>query len=302
MLAKHHEVVPALFFIKDRVPLVGVAESARQVELPLCPPEITGIRAILVGSGHLPVEVIRHMFDGVQTQAIGFEPVYLETRSADQVASHILDIGGTVVLEVLRGVRPKLFGGRIGAQRRAGPIDEPTKINCLAVFVLIVVLRPVEIAHKRILGMGRAFTRSEIGVRRLVGNIDEIRKSQVLHLPSAPPIARVVPFAVKSILSFSQMKILRHHTRVKFRLTLPACWRVFAEPRYVECSMVHDIVKIHTNTKTVGDFDHLNQLCLCAIARAHGIALVFGTKIKGIPQIISDRQSTTTLRRRRQPD
>ena len=44
------------------------------------------------------------------------------------------------------------------------------------------------------------FVASEVRVRGLVGDVDQVGQTEVLHLPSRVPVARVVPFPVEAIL------------------------------------------------------------------------------------------------------
>ena len=66
MLTEDHGVVTRHLVFENGVAMVGVAEAAGQVELPLHPAEIAGIAGILAGSGLLAEKGIRHVLDRIK--------------------------------------------------------------------------------------------------------------------------------------------------------------------------------------------------------------------------------------------
>ena len=66
VLTEDHGVVTRHLVFENGVAMVGVAEAAGQVELPLHPAEIAGIAGILAGSGLLAEKGIRHVLDRIK--------------------------------------------------------------------------------------------------------------------------------------------------------------------------------------------------------------------------------------------
>ena len=91
----------------------------------------------------------------------------------------------------------------------------------------------------------------------------------MLHLPSAVPVAGVIPLAVKAFLRGLQVEVLRHETWVNIDRS------VFIEPRDIKGTVVHDIVKIDTDAKAVSHSNELEQFGFGAVASADRVALVF---------------------------
>jgi hypothetical protein len=102
--------------------------------------------------------------------------------------------------------------------------------------------------------VGGAFRCAEIRIGSFVGDIDQVGETQVLDLPSTTPISGVVPFSVKSVLRDSEVKILWQKARVY------VYGGVFVVPRDVERSVVHDVIKVDPEAKTVGDFHQVEEL------------------------------------------
>ena len=76
MLAKKHGIVPGTLDIEETVAVIRIVESASLVELPLNATGVSVITAIFVGPGHFPEKVIRHVFDGIEAQAVRLSPVH----------------------------------------------------------------------------------------------------------------------------------------------------------------------------------------------------------------------------------
>ena len=72
MLAKEHGIVPRNLVFEDRVSLIRVAESACAIELPLNTTEVAGVAGIFIGARLLAEIVVRHVFDGIEPEAVGF--------------------------------------------------------------------------------------------------------------------------------------------------------------------------------------------------------------------------------------
>ena len=139
------------------------------------------------------------------------------------------------------------------------------------------------------------FVRPVVGVRRLDGYVDQVRKPEILHLPRIVPVARVVPLSVESILRPAQVEILWHEPRIN----VDRGARVVA--RDVERVVIHDIVEIHAQPQPMRRLQHQLQIRLRAIARPHASPLIFAAQIEAVPHIVSHRQPARALRRRRHP-
>ena len=183
MLAKEHRIIAAAFVIKDRVAVVAVAESTRAVELPLDTAEIASVAEVLVVTRYLTEEIIRHVLDRIETQAIGLSTVHFPSRGTDQVSSDIFNKGCPVGIDVILGLEPKLFGSGTGTKFFAGLIDQHAEVGHISIFVLVVLLGTLEIANERILRVIIVHVRPVVGVRGLVGDVDEVGETEVLHFP-----------------------------------------------------------------------------------------------------------------------
>ena len=103
-----------------------------------------------------------------------------------------------------------------------------------------------------------------------------------MDLPRAIPVARVVPFAVKALLRDTQVKVFWYHSWVDVDRS------VLVVSRNIESSVIHNVVKIDSDTEAVCGFDQLQQLGLSAVSRTHRVALVLAAEVKRIPQIVAD--------------
>ena len=156
-----------------------------------------------------------------------------------------------------------------------------------------VILRIVRMPRKCELRHVVAFVETVVGIRRLVRDVDEVGKPEILNLPRAVPVPRVVPFPVKSILRFPKVKILRHKSGIHIN------GRRLVVARNIERIVVHDIVEIHADAEAVRERDQLKQFRLRSIKRTHGSPLILRSKIKAVPQIITYAEATRALARRR---
>jgi len=295
VFAKDHGVVPGAFVLKDGVPLVGVAEAAGAVELRLDAAEVAGVAAVFIRAGLLAKEVVRHVFDGIETEAVRFEAVDFVPGGANEVGADVFRERPFVGIDVILRLGGELGGGGVGAEFRAGPIDEDAEVGGGAVGVLVVLLGAGEVADEGVLGMRGALARAVVGVGRLVGDIDEIGQAQVLNLPGAAPVAGVVPLPVETILGFLDVEILRDHARVNVD------GGVLVVTRDIEGAMVHDVVEVDADAEAMGGGDHLEQLGLGAVAGADRVALILGTEIKRIPEVVTDGETAGTFGGRREP-
>ena len=161
-----------------------------------------------------------------------------------------------------------------------------------------VLFGALKIADKFDLGKGVAFIGTEVEISRawFLGYIDQVCEPKVLDLPRAIPVARVVPFAVKALLRDTQVKVFWYHSRVDVDRS------VLVESGNIESSVIHNVIKIDSDTEAVCGFDQFQQLCLCAVSRTHRVTLILASKIKRIPQIVADREPTTSFGGRRQPE
>ena len=114
-----------------------------------------------------------------------------------------------------------------------------------------VLFGALKIADKFDLGKGVALVGTEVEVSRawFLGYIDQVCEAKVLHLPRAIPVARVVPFAVKALLRDTQVKVFWYHSRVDVDRS------VLVESGNIESSVIHDVVKIDSDTEAVCGFD-----------------------------------------------
>ena len=243
------------------------------------------------------------MLDRIEAEAIGLEAVHFPTHSPLEIRLDVFDVSRAVFEDVGLGMVAQLLCGCARPERGFGPVDQPAEVLAVAVLVEIVLLGAVEVADKAVFGMGHPLARPEVQVvAGFLRDVDEVGQAEVLHLPGAAPIARIVPFAVKAVLGFAQVKILGHHAGIKFCLSLAAGRRVLVVTRDIERPVVHDVVEIDADAEAVCHFHHVQQFGLGAVAGAHGVALVFLPEVVRIPQIVTNRESSRAFGRRRQPE
>ena len=303
VLAEDHGIIATLLVLEDRVAVIGVAETARAVELALHLAQVTGVACVLVQARLRAEKVVRHVLHRVEAQAVGLEAVHFPAHSPLEIRFDVFDVSRAVFEDVGLGMIAQLLRGRVRTERGLGPVDQPSEIDRIAVFVLVVLLRTVQVADETVFRVGRALARSEVLVGAVfLRDVDEVGQSEVLHLPSASPIARVVPLAIETILGFAQVEILGHHARISLSLAFPAGRRVLVVTRDVERPVVHDVVEIDADTEAVRHFHHVLQIRLGAVAGAHRVALVFLTEVERIPHVVTDRESARALGRRREPE
>ena len=149
--------------------------------------------------------------------------------------------------------------------------------------------------------MSRPLACAEVGVRRLVCDIDQVGKSEVLHLPSAAPVPRIVPFAVETVLGHPQVEIFRHHAGIKLGLIFAAGRGGFIESGNVKGPVVHDVVEVDADAEAVRRFHHVLQVGLGAVTRADRVALVLLPEVERIPHVVADRKAAGSLGRWRKP-
>ena len=275
MLTEDHGVVPTALLVENRIAVTRIAEAAGQIELALHATEVAGIAGVFVGAGHHAEEKGGHVFDRIEAQTVGFGAVHFPTDRADEVGADVFDVSLAIRRHVGRGVRTEFFGGRRGPELGPGLVDQPAEVDTVAVFVVIVLLGTVEIADEGVFRMGVALVGSEVRIRSLMRDVDEVGEAEVLHLPSVAPAARVVPLAVKAVLRFAEVEVLRHHAGICLFLALAASRCVLVETRDVEGPVVHDVVEIDADAEAVRHFHQVQQLGFGAVARAHRVALVF---------------------------
>ena len=144
--------------------------------------------------------------------------------------------------------------------------------------------------------MGGAFGRAEVGVRRFVGDIDEVGEAEILHLPSGVPVAGIVPLAVEAVLGFAQMKILGDHPGVGFD------GGALVVTRHIKGAMIHNVVEVDAQAEAMGDLHELKKFRFGAVTGADGVTLVFGAKIERIPKIVTDGESAASFGGWRKPE
>ena len=120
-------------------------------------------------------------------------------------------------------------------------------------------------------------------------------KRFILHVPlisvilNARPVPKIGPDRL-------QMKIAGHHAGIQVGR------RVRIVARCVKGPVVHDVIKINSNAKTVRHLDDLQQLRPGAPAGRNRAALVFVSEIKRVERIITHRINTAAFGGRRQPE
>ena len=240
------------------------------------------------------------MLDRIEAEAIGLEAVHFPTHSPLEIRLDVFDVSRAVFEDVGLGMVAQLLCGCARPERGFGPVDQPAEVLAVAVLVEIVLLGAVEVADKAVFGMGHPLACPEVQVvAGFLRDVDEVGQAEVLHLPGAAPIARVVPFAVKAILGFAQVEIFGHHAGIKFCLSLAAGRRVLVVTRDIERPVVHDVVEIDADAEAVCHFHHVLQIRLGAVAGAHRVALVFLPEVARITQIVADGQATRAFGRGR---
>ncbi len=104
MFAEDHGIVARHLVFEHGISLVGVAKSTGPVELPLDPAEVAGVAGILVGGESFTEKVVRHVFDGVEAEAVGLGAVELPAGGTNQVAAHIFRKGCLSGIDVFLGL------------------------------------------------------------------------------------------------------------------------------------------------------------------------------------------------------
>ena len=147
----------------------------------------------------------------------------------------------------------------------------------MSILVGVVLLGPLKIPDERIFNLIIALVDAVVGVRGLVGDIDQVGEAEVVHLPFRVPIAAVVPLPVKTVFRAPHVKILRHHSRIHID------GGVFVIAGYIKGPVIHDVVKIDADPEAVGHFHHVEEFRFGAVPGADGVALVLRAEIKWIP-------------------
>ena len=281
VLAEEHRVVARDLGVENGVAVVRIREAAREIELPLHLPRVAVVVRVLVRAESRAKKIRAHMLHRVEPQPVGLCFVHEPARRAVQIILHILAV--------------KI---RIRRERRRRDSVARAKAHIRSVRQVAVIFRVLRIAHKLDFRRGTPLGEPEVFVRRawLLRDVNEVRETEMLHLPRAAIVARVIPFSVKPILRDPQVKILRHESGVDVHR------RALVEARHVERAMIHHIVEIHADTETVCRLDEPQQIRLRAVARAHRAALILRAEIERIKHVVAHAQPAAALRRRRHPD
>ena len=275
VFAEQDGVVARHFRVEIAVAMVApIAVAVRHVELPLDLAQIAGI-AVVVAEG--TEEIIRHVLDGIEAEAVGLGGFHHPARVAAQV-------GADVFLVEVRIRRDDGF--RDGGAVEADPAERRMPV---------VELGMVRVAHDGGLVVPAPFGRAEVLVGRLVGDVQQIREPQMHHLPSVLPIAGVVPFAVEPVGGGAQVEIFGDHAGKDVRR------RGFVVARHVVGAVVHDVVEVDADAEAVAQLDQVVQVRLGTVARGDRSALVAAAQIERIEQVVAHRISAVRLCRRRQP-
>jgi len=209
--------------------------------------------------------------------AIGVVPVKLTVTRADASAA------------VARVIERLFVRERMHIKRSAGVRNRKRKVE------VKVVLGIIGLANNIQPGVIITFVRPEVSIRIFMGNIDQIGQAKVLHLPLIIPVACVIPLAIKSVLGYAQMKIFWIHSGVNINRS------VFIKAGNIKRPVVHDIVPVNLNAEAVSNLHHVKQVGFRSVTRRDAVALVFGSKVERVPQVVTDRKAAAALCRRRKP-
>ena len=143
------------------------------------------------------------MFDGIEPEAVGLRAIHQPTSGPDQVSSDVFSESLFVGIDVILRLGGDLCAGGASAEFRSGLIDQNSEVGLIAILVLVVLFGAGEIPNERKFRMCGAFACPVVCIRSLVGDIDQVGKSEILHLPGRSPISAVVPLAVEAVLRFS---------------------------------------------------------------------------------------------------
>ena len=276
MLAEQHGVIAGNFRAEAAVAMVApVAVAVRHVELPL------HIAAIAGGTGIIAVrteEVIRDVLDGIQAQAVrlggGHDPAHIPA----QVGAHVFgketgilgdEVGGQPVVRAEADIE-------VGIGVPAPVPGIPKRLGHVGVRHAVIELGIVRMSHETGFGIIIPLVQTEVVVGRFVGDVDQVGKSQVLHLPGARPVPAVVPFPVEAVLGHAEMEILRQHAGIHIHRG------AFIVTGDIERPVVHDVVQIDPDAEPVGHFDQIQQFGFRAVPGGHRTPLVPPAEIKGI--------------------
>ena len=271
VFTENHGIVARQFMIEHRITMVvPVGESARQVKLSLNAAVVAEVGSVHSLAALLAIEIGGHVFDGVQPEAIGSRAVHLPAHRTDQGGVHILAVEPFIFLQILDGdavVRTEthIFPviSRMGSAIRTHPVR--------------VILRVIGMTQKRDLGIPIAFVGTVVLIGCFVRDIDEVGQTQVLHLPDILPVTRVIPLAIKTFFGDTEMEILGQHARINID------GRVFIETRNIKGPVIHDVIEIDANAKTMRDADHFQKFRFRAVAGADRVALILAAQIEGVP-------------------
>ena len=252
MFAENHGVIAWLFDVEKGVAEIGVGETPALVKLPLDSAAVTGIAGVLGGAALHAKEIVRDVFDGIESETVRFGPIHEPANIADEKGPDILFV------EVGVGGDDFLGESVGGAETDIGPVGQ-----------FVVVLGVVRVTDKRVFLGGAALGEAEVGVGSFVGDIDQVGQTEVLYLPGGAPVAAVIPFPIETVFGFFQVKVLWHHAGIG----VDGCALVVS--RNIKGAVVHDVVEVDANAEAVGDFHHVQQFGFGSVAGAVGAFLVF---------------------------
>ena len=128
-----------------------------------------------------------------------------------------------------------------------------------------------------------------------MGDVDQVGKAQILHLPAIPPVTGVSPLLIKTVFGGLEMKIFRDHARIQID------GGVFIRAGHTKGAVIHDVVEIDADAKAVRHLHHVQKIRLGAIAGAVGATLDFGTQIKTVEAVVAHGQPSGAFGWRRKP-
>ena len=275
MFAEDERVVAGEFAVEIGVALVGVRVAVRQVELKLRLPHVARRVLILVRPALQPEEITGNMLHGIEAQTIAF-------RLVDQVTDGAND----------RGVNVFAKGVGVGAQV---DLRDIAKAHADSQRIEIVVFGAVRMPHVERLGCRAAFRRTEIRVGALMRHIHQADERTVLDLPDIVVVRDVVPVPVEATCNRLQVEIGRDSSRKQSRR------HAGVVARHVGCPVVHHVVEIDPQPKTMGHRYHPLQFILCSVTRGSNAPLVLVAEVERIKEIVADREAAIALGRRREP-
>ena len=343
MLAEGHQVVARPVVGEDRVAVVGpVVEAAGHVELPLGLAEVAEVGAVLVVAVGVAEELVRHVLDRVQAQAVHVGRVDEPADGAVEVVVHLFRVevgvvfderhrdavGGVVVPEpggVLfeQGLGGRVFGVPGGVPEAGVEVDAVVRGGVLeravADAVVLVLLpgdgHPVEELPRVLPAVGVA---DDVGLRVPVGHL--VAEVAVAGPPAVAPEILVgdvdevreravhdVPGGLAPPLDVVPLAVVAVGGDAEVEVLgdhagVHVDGGGFVVAGHVVGAVVHDVVEIDAHAEAVGDVDEIEQVGLGAVAGGVLAAEVGRADVEGVVQVVPDAHPAVGLGGRRDPE